>query len=429
MALKIVFLDWKEKDMKVSDFVKTSIFSKIKGFFNDSVWSIAALMLMNVVSQFIIYPLWSKKFNNEVYGNIVYIMSLINIFAVSFGIATNYSRMAESAKRKTHNGDYNIVLSVGSIISGIFTFAIVLWGNVKVSVLEAILIALLCAITMWRYYADVEYRLNLDYKGYFLYYAVISIGYLVGGVIFWLTDIWPFALLVGELGGLFYIYKKGTILSDKPFIVSKYFNTNIKAIIILIITNLLSNVIFNGDRLLLQFFLSGTAVTIYYLASLVGKTMSLVTTPLNSVIIGYLASYKGNFTFQMMHIFLGGSIIAIFIGTLVGVIGSHILIFILYPQNYDIVKNFFLIANITQVIYFVTNVITTILLRLANTKYQLVINTTYAITFLIMCIPATYLYGFNAFCIALFIVNIIRYVLALFLCYYNIKIKNEWRKK
>ena len=82
------------------------ILNQLKRFMSDSFWSLAALMLMNIVAQFIVYPFWSRKFGDEIYGNIVYIMSLINIFAVSIGIATNYARMAESAKRETVNGDY-----------------------------------------------------------------------------------------------------------------------------------------------------------------------------------------------------------------------------------------------------------------------------------------------------------------------------------
>ncbi|MDU2210914.1 MAG: hypothetical protein E7E18_06605, partial [Eubacterium sp.] len=171
-------------------------------------------------------------------------------------------------------------------------------------------------------------------------------------------------------------------------------------------------------RLVLKIFIDGTAVTVYYIASLLGKTVSLISTPLNSVIIGYLAKYKGNLNLKFMNLVTVFSLAAVVIGTLLCTIASHILIYILYPQNYHEVKQFFIIANMAQVFYFVTNVITVILLRFSKARYQLYINVVYAAAFCAICIPVTlYLADMWAFCIALLVVCILRMAVSLFLGY------------
>lgn len=115
-----------------------------------------------------------------------------------------------------------------------------------------------------------------------------------------------------------------------------------------------------------------------------------------------LAKYKGNLNLKFMNLVTVFSLAAVVIGTLLCTIASHILIYILYPQNYHEVKQFFIIANMAQVFYFVTNVITVILLRFSKARYQLYINVVYAAAFCAICIPVTlYLADMWAFCIAL----------------------------
>lgn len=395
------------------------LINKISKFCNDSMWSILALALMNIVAQFILYPCWDKYFGDEIYGNIIYCLSIINIFAVAIGTAINYSRMTESAIRQTYNGDYNIALLIGSILSALASFIAITYSNFSMSFIDKILASVLCVLTLWRYYGDVEYRLTLNYKGYFMYYLTISLGYLVGLGLFELTGYWALALMPGELFGLILIICKSSLIKISPFHISGFYLENTKRISILAGTNFISNIIFNGDRFLLQILLDGTAVSVYYLASLIGKTMTLITTPLNSVIIGYLSKYKGKFSRKLVTLFSLGTLVAIFLGTLLGYVGSYIVIKILYANSFSSVKPYFLIATLTQVIYFVTNIVTTVLLRMANANCQLVINVVYAVLFFTLCIPAVQLWGISGFCFALLLTNFGRYFVAIYFCYKN----------
>lgn len=377
---------------------------------------------MNMISQFVVYPVWHSYYGDESYGNIVYIMSIINILAISLGTSINYIRVLESGKRTTHNPFYNRLLLLLSPVCGIICAIIPCFTISTITVMEGILIAVLTIFTMWRFYADVEYRLTLNYKGYCVYYLVIGAGYLLGCLLFRLTGLWPLALLVGEGLGLLMVLLRGSIFKKDPDTAPSLEDRKLYwDIFYLSCANLLSNLIFNGDRLLLRLLSGGAAVTTYYLASLLGKTMSLITTPLNSVVIGYLARYQGKIKKKAIWLLSLCALGVIAVATGVSVLASHILIPILYPENYASVKGYFLIGNLTQIIYFIGNVLLTVLLKIGTTNCQLTINIVYTIAFLLVCIPFTIFMGVDGFCIALFLVNTFRYLLCTVLSLYYCK--------
>ncbi|MCC8137786.1 MAG: hypothetical protein LIO76_06915 [Clostridiales bacterium] len=394
------------------------LFQSAKTVGKDTIWTISAMVLMNVVVQFLIYPLWSRIFGDEIYGEIVYAMSIVNVFATSIGVGVNYARMKDSTANSAKSCDYNGMLLLLSLCAMAISYVILFFSSLELSFVDIFLTGILCFVTIWRYYSDVEFRLNLDYKGYFKYYFAISVGYGIGLIIFMLTRRWPLALLPGEIAGLIYIATKThifqSIKSDKD---KKTFSIIVKTALTLVATNFIANLIFNGDRILLQNILGGAAVTTYYIASLTGKTMSLITTPLNSVLIGYLSRYEAKISRKIVIIFSIVTLGAIAGATCVGVVGSHILIKLLYPGNYEAVKPYLVAANLAQVIYFMTNIVTTFLLRIADTRFQVVVNITYMVLFIVLCIPATLNGGVWGFCVALLIVNFLRYMLALILCF------------
>jgi len=134
----------------------------------------------------------------------------------------------------------------------------------------------------------------------------------------------------------------------------------------------------------------------------------LITTPLNSVLIGYLARYKGGVNRRMMGYMGLGVIAACLIGTGVCTAASHILIRILYPQNYDLVKGYFMVANLAQIMYFAANVVLTVLLRFFRAKYQVTVNLIGAVLFIAFGIIGIRLGGLTGFCWSFVIVCLLR---------------------
>jgi len=103
--------------------------SKIKTIASDSILSIVALVIMNMVAQFVVYPFWKRAYGTEFYGHILYAMSIVNIFAISVGTAANNARMVESVKGKTQDGDYSVFVLIGSAISAVGTLPFIIFGG------------------------------------------------------------------------------------------------------------------------------------------------------------------------------------------------------------------------------------------------------------------------------------------------------------
>ncbi len=399
-----------------------------KKILSDSVWSISGLVMMNVALQFAVYPFWERRAGEAALGNILYLISLMNVFSVSMGVSVSYARLKKSASEKTNNTPYLLILLLATAVAAIIGVLLSLFGGVEMSATETVLFAALMCATMWRYYADVEYKLSLRYKNYFVYYLCISLGYAVGIALFYVTGLWPLTLLVGELAGLGYVALCGKVLRFDVTPGNSDFSGVFKLVLILLGSEILSTLIFNADRIVLKAVLGEVAVTEFYLASLLGKTIALLTAPLTGVIVGYLSKYKGDLMPKGMNITVLIALGGIVLATAACTLGSYIIIPILYPDQFADVKRYFLLSNLSQVIYFVGSVITVVLLLFAKSKYQFYITAVYAVTFVAVCIPFALKLGLSGFCLGLMITCAARLAVTVCLGYFT-ALKNVKKKR
>ena len=129
-----------------------------------------------------------------------------------------------------------------------------------------------------------------------------------------------------------------------------------------------------------------------------------------------------------MNLITAAAVVVIALATLACTVGSYIIIPILYPDQFDNVKEFFAVTNLAQIFYFAANVITVVLLRFAKSRYQIYVNVAYALAFCAICVPLAAMYGFSAFCIGLLITCFARFFTATALGYFTVisaKIKSK----
>ena len=379
---------------------------------SDLIFSVAGLMLMNGTLQLLIYSLLRKWVGNEAFGDYQSIIAVVSIMGTTFGVAANYSRMVRARDKKDTNGDYNIFLSVISVIC-IFVSAGTLIIYKSFNVAHFLLLTILMVATVLRYYGDVNYRIKLNYKGFFIYYAIITAGYCLGLIVFrYITEQWMLIFILGELAAVVFVTFHGDIFKGKNLLTrSDEFKDSMKSVGILSATNILSSIAQQADKIILGLAINGEAVTIFYVATLLGKVVSLLTTPLNGVLIGYLTKYEGKVTKKMIAAFatalLGIGIIAMF----ACYIASLILIKILHPEVFNDAKPYFFLANAGQVFYFIANCLMTVILRVASEKYQMYINIIYIIIFAATVIPLTITMGIWGMTIALLITNAAKFAM------------------
>lgn len=174
-----------------------------KQILGNTAYTMGGMLLMNGVLQLAVYPLLNARMGQEELGSVLYIMGLVSILCPSVGQALNTSRLVVRRTCSVTNGDYDRLLLLFAGVGGVA--AILGSGSSVRGGLTMALTLLLVLMTAFRYYGDVEYRLNLDYRKYFIYYALISIGYLAGYGLFRLTGNWFLIFLLGEGAALIYV--------------------------------------------------------------------------------------------------------------------------------------------------------------------------------------------------------------------------------
>ena len=117
----------------------------------DTILSFSATMMLQVVVQFVIYPFFERKLGTGGYGELVYLMTFVNIVA-SMGSCISLERMKLSAEKLTHNGDFLRMSAIFFIPIIPATFIYLYVGKVHLGIVETICFILLCLFAMLRSY-------------------------------------------------------------------------------------------------------------------------------------------------------------------------------------------------------------------------------------------------------------------------------------
>ncbi len=378
-----------------------------KKFATDFIWSIAALVTMNGVLQVLVYPLLNRQMGEAAFGNVLYVLGILAVIAPSVGLAANNIRLVEGRDKTVLNADLILAMLPQLVVLGIVFFAVC--KGYLVGAVDFIMAALLVVLTTLRYYGDVEYRMTLNYKGYFIYYLVLSIGYTAGALLYPLTKSWILCFLLGEAAVWLLLVLKGHVY--KPLLKSENTVHISKKVLTLAVSYLLLNAVLNLDRVLLQHLIDSSTVTVYYVASLLGKTAALLVGPLNGVVIGYLTKGKTKPITQKSFLLVSGGILAAGAVLYLGItVVMPIFVKLLYPEIHTEVMAVSALANLSQIICFASSLLLTIMLTFCSEKWQLAIQVLYAVSFLGLALFMTKQNGVQGFVLASLAANTLRFV-------------------
>ncbi|WP_026504113.1 lipopolysaccharide biosynthesis protein [Butyrivibrio sp. NC3005] len=378
-------------------------------------FSIAALLVYNGILQLIVNPKLESYIGVKEFGTAQFFIAITSIMGTSFGSGASYSRMVASRIRTQKNGDYNVFLSLIFCVSIALSSVVIMMGKslskTENVVVETLLLSVLIGITVMRYYSDVEYRMTISFQKYFIFYLCIALGNLVGIAVFPYTGSWYFTIFLGEILAVMFTVLSGSIYKKPFFEKSDSSCENVKSCFVLSFANLLASPVMYADRILTGTFVGDEAVTCFYTASLIGKIVAMVTTPLNGIIISYLTRYKVSFSKKVFRLITITAFIIAIIGSICTSIVSELFVHTLYPDVYGMAKPYFLLANAGQVFYFISGSLMVIVLNFTKEKCQFLINLIYFVLFMIIVVPATFWFGLYGIAYGLLTVNIARFLL------------------
>lgn len=400
--------------------------SKVKKVTGDLLYSITAVGIMNMVLQFIVYPLINYRIGSGRFGDMLFYMGVVNILAPSFGIAVNNTRLLLPDREKAHNKDFIYVLTIFALISAIIGCIV---GIYRKNVwLSTILFAAIIISTIFRNYSSVEFRLLLNYKKQFIFYMILSIGYLLGLLLFWLTERWELVYILGECSAVFFVVITGHIYKNLHNYSAKR-NLILKNSFTLALNYLITNLMLNLDRIVLLRFVGNEAVSQYYVLSLMGKTIAIISGPLNGILIGYLTKDNQRID-RRGFIKAGGIMLAVGSVFLLGcLIATPIYIKLMYPNLYGSVISLNLIVNLSQIFYFLAGILVVITLTVCSAKSVLIVQIIYSAIFIILSVGLTSYLGIQGFSYAALVSNMIYFILIYLLGFFSTNRKHKYAKE
>lgn len=379
-----------------------------KKIVSNTMYTIGGALVMNGVLQLVIYPLLNRHMGSDQLGVLLYIMGLVAILCPSVGQALNTSRLVVRRDYHVCNGDYNLLILIfGGIGSAVVMALLYMSDNFPSTWWGALLIVALLLLTAFRFYGDVEYRLNLNYRKYFCYYTILALGYLAGYGIFLLGGSWIAVFLAGEILALVYLGATGQVFCS--FLrAGKHFGIAMGRGSFLIFSYLITNITLNMDRIALKYLVGDLAVTQYYVTSLIGKTMLMLVAPVNTIIISYLTKREERLNRKQFLIFTGmglGVSLAFFV---FAQIATPIFVRIFYGELYQSVKSLVTVVNITQILGLLSAYLFIVVLTFTEEKWQFALQIVHLVLMTALVLLFTGNHGIMGFAMAVLTANIVR---------------------
>ncbi len=385
----------------------------------DMALNIVAVAIPTVTLQLIILPWISNYTDSESYGLMVTILALMNTIPSTIGNVLNNVRLLHRSNSNGEDGGGDVTILLLFLELANFIFLIIVSGvYFGFKDLGSIILTVIIGI-LWlsNEYHSVEYRLELDYRGVLVSNIFKGIGYFAGMGLFILTKDWQWIYLLG-FGG-FYVYliliKKSRIVFQHPH-KTKIFSECVKDTVSLSGANVLARSINYADKILMYPIMGGSAVSVYYAATLLGKVVSLVITPINSVALSYLSRYtkRPDAIFKWTTICGGCICILGYVGAVV--LGRPILQ-LLYPKYADEAMQFIFITSASVVIQVFTSIVTPFVIKFCSTIWQVIINSITVVIYVSVSLALVKALGLMGFCIGVLLANIVKLIITMWIYY------------
>lgn len=337
-----------------------------------------------VLLQLIVLPIVGNVLGEIEYGRAITFISFSTLCSVPLGNVLNNVRLLnnETYIEEKVSGDFNLLLIVNTIMNiGLMITGSIFYQN---TIFGTVLLILFSSLNLLREYLLVAFRITLNYKNILFNNIFLGAGYLLGLLLFLLFGYWELIYLIGNAMSIIFIIHKSNILREGIHKTKLFRNTSMQ-MIILLVAMFLNTSLNYVDKLLIYPLMGASAVTIYYSASLMGKLVSMLISPLSNVLLSYVVkiniSKKFNNLKLLLFLFIFGTI-----GYGATLIISDPLMKILYFNWYEEAMRLIPITNLTAVFTAITAVLNTLILRFKNVFWQLNINLITLLLYLVLSI-------------------------------------------
>ena len=164
------------------------------------------------------------------------------------------------------------------------------------------------------------------------------------------------------------------------------------------------------DRLVIKQILGNEQVTIYYVVSLIGKTLVLLIAPINTIVISYLTKRRELLNRSQFGkaVLAGGGVAGVFF--LGCQVGTPLFVWLFYHDLFPSIKGLVTVVNLAQVLGLFSAFLFILVLTFTDEKWQLWIQLAHFVILLTASVLAAKNYGMIGFAWACLGANTLRVV-------------------
>lgn len=377
----------------------------------DILLNIFAVAMPIGMLQLIIYPQIAKHIGGDEYGLMLTIYSIWIMVSNSLGNVLNNVKLlkVKDYEELGEEGDVALLLRRWIAISSGIVF-VVIWVYCGHFNPIHVFLGVVCAVSiMLKAYLEVGFRIKLNYVAIVINNALLSIGYFLGFLLFLVTNVWEFVFLIGYLMAVIFCAIKTQLLKEKPKKTIMFSRVR-KDSYSLVVAAVINSLINYADKLVLYPLMGGTIVSIYYTATILGKITGMLTGPINSVFLSYIARWdksRANYFYKVLSI---GVLICI-LGYGVTLLLARPVISLLFPQWVDEVIQIIPLTTVTIMIGVLTALLQPFVLKYCKMEWQIAISAAGSIAYFAFALILWHFMGLKGFCIGTIIGAIVKLII------------------
>lgn len=392
----------------------------------DIVTNIIANIIPVAILQLVALPYIARNLGDEKNGLFLTILAILHfIIPITSGTLSTAKLLLDGEYKKLkQDGDFNLWLSIYSLLNIIVVVVGCLIYSDSVSIIELWMICTLSLIWMIRDYLLVEFRLSLIYKKILSNNVVLALGLFIGILVFEYIPHWYTVFFCGYCAALIHALISTTLIKE-PFKKTILFSQLSGTITKLTSASILGMLALNLDRLLLFPLAGGTLVSIYYSASIIGKIMMLISSPISNVFLSYFVKIN-QIQIELLHKIFFASLGFGILTYIIILSVSPFLLDWLYPLWSEESLRYVPITSAVSAIELVISITNPIVLRFCGVNCLIRIQTIYFVFYITIGLIFYHLWGLFGFATGVVIASTIK---AALIYYYSLSVFQNSKKQ
>ena len=386
----------------------------------DMALNIVAAAIPTFVLQLLILPNLAKFMSDDNYGLLVTVLAFLNVVPSTTGNVLNNIRLLynENYIETNNEGDFNVLLAILEGFNFLSVTVFLFYYDSNLTLFTVLMTGFTALLWLAREYFLVAFRLIINYKAILLCNVIMVGGYGIGYLLFLGTRVWQVIYICGLLCSLAYCFIRSRLWKE-PFKITPLFKHTSNQGLLLLIAKILNRLLVYADKIIVFPVLGGALVSVYYAATVFGKVVSLMITPVNSVVLTYLAKVKSKTDSMLKSALLVGFAVCA-VGYIVCVLISRPVLSILYPQYVDNAMNYIYLTTGTTVLYALISIVDPFIMKFFDMKWQIAINGGTVVVYLALGISLMIPWGLMGFCVGALLTNVLKLLFMIF-TYYRCK--------